>query len=95
MKHTIESILQKVKIAAEQPTMRYYYDAAGDYLAVDHKSRKYYESIGQPRMREARAAAIYGSVSSVCTTSVSLDFLHECCTPIKRAAVPREWLAMF
>ena len=74
--------------------MHYYREPNGDYLAVNPSTKNYYVGIGQPNIREGRATAIAGLVESVCTTGVSLDFLAEC-TRIKRADVPKEWLARF
>lgn len=81
--------------------IKYYIEpAAGDrttveYLSVNHATRGYYRSIGQPRMREARAAAIAGSASSVCTTSIDVEWLKANCRLIRKADVPAEWLARF
>lgn len=72
--------------------MRYYIDDDGDYLSVDHATAAYYRRIGQPLMREARATAIAGNRMSVCTCSVSVDYLREHCTPIPKTSVPAQWM---
>lgn len=80
--------------------IRYYHEPANgenheEWLAVNHGTAKYYRSIGQPEMREARAAAINGSASSVCTTAVSLGFLKEKCRRVLKKDVPAKWLERF
>ena len=43
---------------------------------------------------EARAAAIAGLPNSVCTTSVSKEYLKEC-KRVRKAEVPKAWLRRF
>jgi hypothetical protein len=78
----------------EEDGLKYYQeqDKHGDYVSVDPGSADYYRSIGQPGHLEARCTAIAGCVGSVCTTSVSLDFLRSKCRRVRKADIPKEWL---
>lgn len=72
---------------------RYYHDPIDDsYLAVNFDTADYYHRIGQPRIREARATCLAGDPMSICTTGLSIDWLAENCTPVRKADVPAEWL---
>lgn len=41
---------------------------------------------------EARATAIKGVLTSVCTTAVSIEFLRDKCHRVRKADIPKEWL---
>lgn len=71
--------------------IRYYKEDTGDFLMVDFSP----EMRNPDNMPTARASAIEGLSGSVCTTSVSLDFLREKCEPVRKTAIPREWLSRF
>lgn len=69
----------------------YYQEDHGDYLAIDTMTNAYYlRHFGQDHF-EARATAIAGLVSSVCTTGVSREFLRSNCKRVDKARVPAEW----
>ena len=78
----------------ESNGMKYYQeqDKAGDYVCVDPSTSEYYTRIGQPGMLEARVTAIHGEVGSVCTSSVSLEWLNRRCHRVLRSSIPAEWL---
>ena len=61
----------------------YYREPNGDYLYV-------FGPGSQRDLRECRAAAIEGLISSVCTTQASVVFLREC-RKVKAGEVPIEW----
>jgi hypothetical protein len=58
----------------------------GDYLSVDPSSAE------GKALLEARATAIQGLRSSVCTTSVHVHYLRLKCRRVRKADVPAEWL---
>jgi len=72
--------------------MFYYYADDDEYLYVNHRSARYWGMLNKPELRECRAPAIAGSVSSVCTTSVDVGYLRRFCKRVPRSAVPAEWL---
>jgi hypothetical protein len=78
----------------EADGLKYYQeqDRHGDYLSIDPESAGYYRSIGQPGKFEGRATAIAGLRSSVCTTTISLDFLRTKCHRVAKKDIPAEWL---
>jgi hypothetical protein len=73
--------------------MLYYRETNGDYLAVDPTSADHYKRHGLQQL-EGRASAISGRPSSVCTLSISLEFLKTC-KPVRLADIPKEWSQMF
>jgi hypothetical protein len=80
----------------ETDGLKYYQeqDRASDYVSVDPSTADYYNHIGKPGMLEARATAIHGEVSSVCTTGVSLEWLARKCHRVAKSSIPAEWLAV-
>jgi len=74
----------------EEDGLKYYQEQGrhGDYLSVDPQSAGYYRY----DTLEARATAISGVVSSVCTTSVDLNFLRTKCHRVRKADIPANWL---
>lgn len=78
----------------EADGLKYYRERnkAGDYLFVDPATLDYYIRTQGKSNFEARATAIQGSRSSVCTTAVSLDFLRRKCRRVRKADVPADWL---
>jgi len=79
----------------ESDGLRYYRerDKVGDYVSVDWSTLDYYRRIGRNHV-EARATAIHGEVSSVCTTGVSLGWLRNRCRRVRKADIPANWLAV-
>lgn len=79
----------------EADGLKYYQeqDKAGDYVSVDPSSADYYRKLGKNEL-EARVAAVQGLVSSVCTTSVSLEWLRSKCHRVRKADIPKDWLAV-
>ena len=65
---------------------------SGDFLVVWPNTQGWYEQYGQFGVVEARSTCIEGDMRSVCTCSVSLDFLWKKCNRIARAIVPKDWL---
>lgn len=78
----------------EEDGCKYYQeqDKAGDYLSIDPESIHYYIQTQGKAFYEARATAIKGSVSSVCTTAVSIEFLQKKCHRVRKADIPAKWL---
>jgi len=78
----------------EADGLKYYQeqDKAGDYLSIDPTSLDYYMRTQGKALFEARATAIKGSVTSVCTTAVSMQFLQHKCHRVRKADIPPEWL---
>lgn len=70
----------------------YYQDRQGDWMEVDHGTRRYYRDIGQPNIRQARATAIKNMPESICTCGVSVEWVRENCRRVARRDVPTEWL---
>ena len=64
--------------------MPYYQEPNGDFLYV-------YVSPWHGTLREGRAVAIERLPSSMCTTSISREYLDKC-RKVRKADVPREWL---
>ena len=70
----------------------YYRERNGDYLAINAGTNRYYRTaLGKDRY-EGRATAIASLVTSVCTTSISRDFLRTNCQRLPKAKVPANWL---
>jgi hypothetical protein len=67
--------------------IKFYREHNGDFLCVDTGSTH-----PDPNMLEGRAAAIEGLASSVCTTSMSKEFLHRKCRRVGKGEVPQAWL---
>ena len=78
----------------EEDGLKYYQerDKAGDYVSVNPETAEYYRTIGQPDLLEARATAIKGAVSSVCTTALSVNWLRTRCRRVRKLDIPKEWL---
>lgn len=69
----------------------YYREPDGDHLAVWY-ARRMPDGSGIPGgVFAVRAAAIAGVPSSVCTCGASRDYLRNC-RPVRRSAVPANWL---
>jgi hypothetical protein len=79
----------------ESDGLKYYQeqDKVGDYVSVYPSTAEYYARRGMPNILEARATAIHGEVSSVCTVSVSRAWLASKCHRVRKADIPAEWLA--
>jgi hypothetical protein len=78
----------------EADGLKYYQDVDGDYLSVDPSSADYYLRTEGNALLEARATAIGGLRSSVCTTSVHIEYLRLKCHRVRKADIPAEWLAV-
>jgi len=78
----------------EADGLKYYQeqDKHGDYVSVDPSTADYYAKIGQPGKLEARCTAIAGEMSSVCTSSVDIQWLQRHCHRVRKADIPMEWL---
>jgi len=78
----------------EADGLKYYQERnkSGDYISVDPSTLDYYIKNGLGAQMEGRATAIRGSVTSVCTIGLSLEFLHNKCRRVRKADVPAEWL---
>lgn len=77
--------------------MIYYQEKdSGDYLCIDERSWRYYKQIypQDSRRYEGRATAITGQVSSVCTTSLTIEYLRENCKRVLKKDIPQDWLEM-
>lgn len=69
----------------------FYRERNGDYLAIDTATNRYYrDNFGKDHF-EGRATAIAGLVSSVCTTGISREFLHQECRRVAKRHVPAPW----
>lgn len=77
----------------EADGMKYYQerDKTGDYVSVDPGTAEYYCRIGQAGMVEGRAPALHGEVSTVCTVSLSREWLNRKCRRVRKADVPQAW----
>ena len=69
----------------------YFRENNGDYLAIETDTNSYYVRNFAKDYFEGRATAIENLVGSVCTTSISREFLTACCKRIAKAKVPAEW----
>jgi hypothetical protein len=78
----------------EADGLKYYQERnkSGDYLSVDPSTLDYYLKTQGKAHVEGRATCIQGSVTSVCTTGISLDFLRRKCRRVRKASIPAEWL---
>ena len=74
--------------------LKYYQeqDKNGDYVSVDPATADYYDNIGQYGILAARVTAIAGCRESVCTSSVSLQWLQKHCHRVRKSDIPVEWL---
>lgn len=70
----------------------YYREQNGDYLAIDTSTNRYYRTAFGKDHYEGRATAIASLVTSVCTTSISREFLRGECKRVQKAKVPVKWL---
>jgi hypothetical protein len=70
----------------------YYREGNGDYLAIDTSTNHYHRTVFGKDHYEGRATAIAFLVSSICTTSISREFLREECKRVPKANVPPNWL---
>ena len=65
---------------------------AGDFLAIDTESNEYYRrNFGKDHF-EGRATAISENVGSVCTTSISREYLLAACKRVAKKHVPADWV---
>jgi hypothetical protein len=72
--------------------IRYYREKdTGDYLCIDASTARYYLDIFDKDLFEGRATAIGGQVGSVCTTSISRQYLRKKCKWVAKSKVPAEW----
>lgn len=69
----------------------YYQEGNGDYLAIDTSTNHFHRTVFGKDHYEGRATAIASLVSSVCTTSISREFLREECNRVPKANVPSDW----
>ncbi len=69
----------------------FYQERNGDFLAIDTSTNAYYLAVFGKDHFEGRATAIAGLVGSVCTTSISREFLRSECKRVKSSTVPAEW----
>lgn len=80
----------------ESDGLKYYQeqDKVGDYLSIDPSTLDYYiKNFGNANF-EGRATAIKGEVTSVCTTAISMEFLHRKCRRVRKSDIPAKWLEM-
>ncbi len=70
----------------------YYRERNGDYLTIDAGTNRYYRTTFGKDHFEGRATAIASLVTSVCTTSISREFLRTQCKRTPKAEVPANWL---
>ena len=70
----------------------YYRERNGDFLAIDAGTNRYYRTVFGKDHYEGRATAIACLVTSVCTTSISRDFLRTQCKRVPKEVVPARWL---
>lgn len=71
--------------------IQFYREHGGDFLAINTATNRYYRNTFRQDHFEARATAIQGLPTSVCTTSVSRQFLRERCRRIAKQRVPAAW----
>lgn len=64
---------------------------SGDYLAIDTDTNAYYRRVLGRDHFEGRATAIARMVGSVCTTSISRQYLRACCKWVSKDEVPAAW----
>jgi hypothetical protein len=76
--------------------LHFYKEPSGDFLAVDMSEYAISRHSVNPEyaIREGRATALRGVVTSVCTTGISGAFLSTC-QQVSRKDVPREWMDRF
>jgi len=74
--------------------LKYYQERnkSGDYISIDPSTNEYYRDNGLGNMYEGRCTAIQGLVDSVCTSSISHEFLRSRCRRVSKATIPQEWL---
>lgn len=70
----------------------YYRERNGNFLAIDTSTNCYHRKMFGNDYYEGRAAAIASLVSSVCSTSISREFLRKECKRVPKANVPSDWL---
>jgi hypothetical protein len=70
----------------------YYRERNGDYLAIDTSTNHHHRTALGKDHYEGRATAIASLVTSVCTTSISREFLKGECKRVSKAKVPPAWL---
>jgi hypothetical protein len=69
----------------------FYREDNGDFLAIDTATNAYHRrNFGKDHF-ESRATAIAGQIGSVCTTSVSRDYLNARCRRVGKRKVPMAW----
>jgi hypothetical protein len=78
----------------EADGLKYYQERnkSRDYISIDPSTNEYYLDNGLGNLFEGRCTAIQGAVNSVCTSSVSHNFLHSRCRRVAKASIPAEWL---
>lgn len=78
----------------EADGLKYYQEGgkSGDYLSVDPSTNEHYIKNMGGDYFEARATAISGLITSVCTTAVSRGWLRSNCRRVRKATIPAEWL---
>ena len=69
----------------------YYRVRNGDYLAIDTSTNRYHRTALGKDHYEGRATAIASLVTSVCTTSISREFLRGQCKRVPKGKVPPDW----
>lgn len=79
----------------EADGLKYYQERnkSGGYVSIDPSTNAYYHALGRDDF-EGRATAIQGDVSSVCTISLSRQWLSTRCRRVSKASVPAEWLSV-
>jgi hypothetical protein len=80
----------------EADGLKYYQeqDKAGDYVSIDPTTNDYYLNHCAKDHFEGRATAMHGDVTSVCTTGISREWLNKKCHRVRKADIPKEWLAV-
>jgi hypothetical protein len=92
MKHPLSMEKRQTGCGEAASMILYFRERNGDYLAIDTSTNRYHCTRFGNDHYEGRATAIAFLVSSVCTTSISREFLREECKLVPKAKVPPDWL---
>lgn len=68
----------------------FYQEPHGEYLVIETDTHDLYHYTGKSQY-EGRASAIDDLPTSICTTSISTEYLKNC-AEVERDDVPEEWL---
>jgi hypothetical protein len=92
MKHPLSMEKRQTGCGEAASMILYYRERNGDYLAIDTSTNHYYRTLFGNDHYEGRATAIASLVSSVCSMSISREFLRKECKRVSKAKVPPAWL---